>query len=277
MIAEYKEKVKAEYFIRLESGGLSSNLTDLSPAKIKAECMLIYNLRGNADDNNVLQDYFGLPDERSNYSNAIRRLDIDRYRPLVSYLRGANQDPHLKHIELLAWLMNYQPRPYSVALPPPPPPDPPGGSDSEETTSPQAHGLSLKELWTNQKIRWALLETMIVIVCVGLAYRNTRDGGDTGLEKQCMVWTTDRYEPIPCDQKPFNKISFALDTFQVHNFRLITQPDTLTAYSVGRVFYGTVNGKPQVFTSMGKHPITGHYLKPLSFWILRKYFGKTVN
>ncbi|MCZ4245267.1 hypothetical protein [Pedobacter punctiformis] len=92
------------------------------------------------------------------------------------------------------------------------------------------------------------------------------------LNQDCMYWTGDRYQPIVCDQKKGDTPIIALDTQKVAHLKRITQPDTLTLNSLGKVWYVKIGGKPEFYTSDGFHPVyNDRRLKPTTEYILKEY------
>ncbi len=96
----------------------------------------------------------------------------------------------------------------------------------------------------------------------------------TGKE-QCMYWTGNQFRPIPCNQKVEGIVVLALDPEKVHHLRKITRPDTLTKFSIGKVWWGKINGKVDFYTAGGEHPEDNRKrLLPLSAYMLNKYVFK---
>ncbi|MGY3053072.1 hypothetical protein ACVWYG_001269 [Pedobacter sp. UYEF25] len=88
--------------------------------------------------------------------------------------------------------------------------------------------------------------------------------------KECMYWTGDHYEAITCYKKIYGKEIIALDTLMLFHFK--KNPDTLTTYSLGKVWYLKKNGKLEFFSAFGHHTIfTDKELKPISAYIINNY------
>jgi hypothetical protein len=87
-----------------------------------------------------------------------------------------------------------------------------------------------------------------------------------------MYWAGDHYEQVSCNQKLGDTMVIALDTFKLRHFKKITRPDTITGYSLGRVWYIKMDGRVEFYTADGHHPIQQQRrLKPLSDYIIFKY------
>lgn len=249
MFQDYKDLVVKSYREKLAGRDLSNNLSDPTPAKLRDECLFAYTSRYNKErDGKTLEAFFGKPDENGDYHPIIYNVKVSLFRPLAQYLHDMSRKPNTRNIELLAWLIDYQPRPFR------------SGSTIGETTP------ALKE-WIKKHLRESavvlLLTGVIMFILIKIPPK-----------EQCMYWSGDRYEAIDCDQKPFDVQRIALDTFKLNHFKRITRPDTMTAYSVGRVWYVQIGEIPDCFTADGNHPLhPERELRRLSLTILRKYFG----
>ena len=112
MLEDYKKGVTACYRQKKVKGELSLNLSHPTPAKLREECLLVLNTRPQEKDEKIIRDFFNLGGVSSDYSHSIRRFDADRLRPLVNFLKDRIENPEPRNIELLAWLIDFEPRPY---------------------------------------------------------------------------------------------------------------------------------------------------------------------
>jgi hypothetical protein len=113
MFDDYKEKVIFAYQKKRDANAISSNLSRPTPAKLKAECLNIYRERYLKKDENTFRLFFGPKDNAADYSQNIKKLEIDKFRPLINFLNGRTNDTEEKNTELLAWLIDFEPRPYN--------------------------------------------------------------------------------------------------------------------------------------------------------------------
>jgi len=91
---------------------------------------------------------------------------------------------------------------------------------------------------------------------------------------KCMYWKEDHYERIACNETVGGATVINVNEKKLANFRRIMIPDTLTEYSLGKVWYTKINGKHQFFTDSGTHPIdTLRVLSPLTPYILYRYIS----
>ena len=93
-----------------------------------------------------------------------------------------------------------------------------------------------------------------------------------------MIWSDDHYNPVDCSDKTSGIKPPPINRQLVQNFKRITKPDTLTLYSVGKVWYAKYNGRVEFFTAGGAYPLdTNRRLLPMTIHILQKFVLHTVN
>ena len=285
MFRDYKELVVKSYKEKLAGLGLSNHLSDPTPAKLRDECLFAYTSRYDKQrDSKTLEAFFGKPDEHGDYHPVIYNFEVSRFKPLVQFLRDMSREPNTRNIELLAWLIDYQPRPFRYTplveqdINPDPKPDPEipkeqapsKEQDPSKAPVPPAKPEPPTLTW-NEWIKKHQKETALVLLLLGLTLFLLMKMPP---KKQCMYWSGDRYEAVDCNRQLFGAQPIALDTFKLNHFKRITQPDTMTAYSIGKVWYAKIGAVPECFTTDGNHPVhPGKELKKLTLAILREYFG----
>jgi hypothetical protein len=113
MFADYQKQILLTYHEKKAANQLSLNLTHATPAKLKRECMAVLSGRyEHRHDEKILSMFFGPRDNASAYMQAISACDTDKFRPLLAFLRENIVATDQKNIELLAWLIDFQPRPF---------------------------------------------------------------------------------------------------------------------------------------------------------------------
>lgn len=297
MSEEYKELVLAAYLEKRASGPLSPELIRPTPARLKKECLAVCEKRYVKKDEMALRSFFGQQDDIAKYITAIKKCDIDKFRPLRKFMDRDIAATDDKNIALLAWLIDFEPRPYqygqSYAVVSDnqvekegviatkqeeetfiPKQDTPGstGAEPEKNGGGQKTGSVFKS-----RLGWMLLLVPVVLL-FGLYLLLNKDGARSvqgifhpGI-KECMYWTGDQYEAIACDQKKGDTAIIAIDTFRLVHLKRINKPDTLTAFSLGKVWYIKLNGNVEFYTSAGLHPVyPDRRLKPLTAYMLNKY------
>ncbi|MXV14287.1 hypothetical protein [Hufsiella ginkgonis] len=233
----------------------------------------------------------------------------------MNFLKGKTKVSDDKNIELLAWLIDFEPRPYQYGenyLTPEAPGVP--GTDREETQTPNPEIPEFPELpepsdgprkfpeekeetqqleivdtgvtaekHTGDKKGWMFKRRNIAISllllllggCGGYQLWSDRHSASkyalTGRE-QCMYWAEDHYQPVLCNETIEGVSIIPLEKNKVDRFRRITDLRTLTAASVGKVWYLKKDNKVDFFTDTGFHPVfTGRRLRPASRYILDTY------
>jgi hypothetical protein len=116
MFSDYKVQVVDFYKKNRENGSLPLNLINPTPAKLKNESLLVFHSRGSKGDIGIIRQFFGPREDEGGYLKAIKTIDTDKFKPLVNFLKEQTQDTEDKNIELLAWLLDFKPRPYQFSL-----------------------------------------------------------------------------------------------------------------------------------------------------------------
>ncbi len=104
LLAEYKRKISQKE--------ISPLLSKSTPAKIRRECVTVYQERYNRKDEQILRAFFGLPENGKSFLNHIRDFETDKFKPLDNYLKGNTEKTDDKNLELLAWLIDFKYRPH---------------------------------------------------------------------------------------------------------------------------------------------------------------------
>ena len=95
-----------------------------------------------------------------------------------------------------------------------------------------------------------------------------------GNNTSCMYWTGDHYEETPCDLPQAGRLVIKFDKEKKDKFKRILRVDTITEWSVNKIFYIQNNGVYELYTAGGKHPIdTTRYLRKLSQTVFNNQFG----
>lgn len=116
---EYAKQVLKTYREKRDAAALSPLLLNPTTAGLRKACLNVYNERtgkGESIEENTLQAFFGVPPKGKNYGQVIEKHDPDKFRPLQSLIRdGIKKNPSEVMIEILAWLIDFQPRPWARA------------------------------------------------------------------------------------------------------------------------------------------------------------------
>jgi hypothetical protein len=96
-------------------------------------------------------------------------------------------------------------------------------------------------------------------------------------KQRWMVWDTNKYVEVKFDTEKYNVGQLKIyKEERIKFFKKIEHNCEVNYFDEGggvRVWYGkNLNGKLEIFTSFGLHPITGKTLKPVTKYMVNKYF-----
>ncbi|MCZ4224970.1 hypothetical protein [Pedobacter rhodius] len=276
MFEKYKTLVLNFYLEMKEKGFLSSDMENPGRDKLKHECLLTFSKKNSKKDRDLIQMFFDPTNEYNDPIRSIERYDLDKFRPLVAFLKREQNVRGDKNVKLLAWLLDcpsYEDWRNGAVFPTikgkkpgdPPPPLPP----------PPPPPLKVNNIIFKISI------SFIILFIVSIAYAFWKKNKDKAIREatpteQCMYWTGQHYEPIACNDKDANKLKIPLNKEQLANQQKITLPDTLTNWSIGKVWYARtkINGKRDFYTDSGTNPLdTTKRLLPLTDYILTRYIS----
>lgn len=295
MFEDYVAAVMADYGKKKETGALSLNLVGPTAAKIKAECISVCHERFTKGDERVLRPFFESREDVDAYIRTIRLCNADKLKTLSNYLKGVTAKTDDRNIELLAWLIDFEHRPYSkwqkkgiVMVPTGDNIDEikaeaekPGNEVAIPLTA--AVSLPVTEDPVFRKISKTLPAIAALIVAALITFGTYRYFQNTGTPSVqtfaaasgasgCMYWNGERYQPLPCNKKLGDTLIVALDTIRLNHFQKIMRTDTITDKCIGKIWYFKADNKLEYFTAGGFHPVhPERKLKPLSRHMLEKY------
>lgn len=299
MFVDYAKLVLRSYEEKRVENVLSPRLIHPTPALLKEECMVVFTERYKRKDQGALSVFFGDGSEGEVGLKSIKKFDIDKFRPLVNFLQKKTQNPDKKNIELLAWLIDFEPRPFEYGRRYDPDntllinnagekiqevfdkeelKDKPAFRDEDELqqhiVSPQSPSNKNRFIF---KAKTGIIILIILVVAAGFAYWvqnekwQTRSSLNFITRGACMYWAGDHYEQVSC-AKHGDTLVVALDTFKLKHLKKINLPDTITQNAIGAVWYIKVNGNVEFFTSDGYYPLDPkRKLKPITDYIIQKY------
>src|SRR5690606_19463251 len=59
------------------------------------------------------QRFFDPENHYSNHDERVNHFELDGFRPLVNFLEGKTRNPDERVVKILAWLIDFEPRPYA--------------------------------------------------------------------------------------------------------------------------------------------------------------------
>jgi len=276
-IDDYKKGVKTKYE-EAKTGNFSGFLLKPSPAELKNLCLVFFDKGFNKWDQEIVERFFEL-DDKSNKRKQIECFDVDKFKPIGNFLKGKTETTRVVNLDLIAFLVDFNPRPYRKFI----------SRNKCELTDGIALNETLKfeieenenEVLFFEEFKNKSVSKRIVFLLLLLFVLGTAGYGVKNIflpNKNCMVWTENHYEVVECDKVndtvevcPFNQNI-------LENFKKISVCDTTTFFSHKNiekplVWYGKSLDKKEYeyFNCPGLHPETGKTLKPISKYIIGKY------
>jgi hypothetical protein len=293
MFEEYKKDLLKFYRIRKENHRLSVNLEEPGREKLRKECLDVFKRKNTPRDKDFIRSVFDPTDEYEDQVRSIEKFNLDRFRPLINFLKEEVKiirDDKL--IKLLAWLLDFptygdwrelseeglklifdnaatgnNSTPPIIIFPPDEPPLPP---DNPPTTPPPLENISFPRFSPRQIIIACTLLLSICSISFMIWERMVTSIRMPKADEKFMYWDGDHYEPVKAGEQEPGVTIIPLDLKKLNQQRKINLPDTMTKYSLGKVWYKGRGKGHEFFTDSGIYPPdTSRRLLPLSSTILR--------
>jgi hypothetical protein len=111
MPEDYQDLVLAAYERKRDSGELYSILPRETTARIKRACLKVYDSRYDERDADILSMFFDVDKMGCDFREIINKSETDDFKTLWKYIRKDTDRTSEENSELLAWLIDFQPRP----------------------------------------------------------------------------------------------------------------------------------------------------------------------
>ncbi len=317
LFKDYTDLVLKAYEEKRNANLLSRLLMQPTTANIRQDCLNVYNDRinkGQKLEENILTAFFGVPPAGKNFGYVIARYPPDKFRPFQKFIKGEIKNPSLATVELLAWLIDFNPRPLAYAqrmLGANPDinssehlvtdsneenpesignetdftevyqEEPAKGTENptqyEEVKTPvkaKEHNSesSSDKILQKRKLKIAVTASLIFATLLGGGYMLGKN--DTNTNMGCMYWSVDHYEPVSCNEKG-KGLLVPLDEEKIKSFRKIMRKDTITEWSIGKLYYIKNDNDIECYTEAGNYPLNiTRYLKVVTQYIYDKYLRK---
>jgi len=292
---DYIKLVKRAYEEKRSKNELSVLLAQSSPAKIRQACLHLYKEHYEKEehqvikkDEQILKAFFGPAETGKEFLKLIQGFETDKFRPLDNYLKGNTDNTDQIKLELLAWLIDFQHRPFAVGKEfrlteeetnfirgnnereIQPEADKTVLEEDKEiveacmeketadvTLQPQENLaassiIPLKEDKPKKRYKRAILVFLSFIVCVGGMYALWQYNQNAN--NVCVYWKDDHYEQVDCNDDPKGRIIITLNREKAKSFRRITQKDTMTEWSIGKAYYIKDSNIIKLYTEAGNYP-----------------------
>ncbi|WP_442591208.1 hypothetical protein ACSBL2_08245 [Pedobacter sp. AW31-3R] len=307
---EYTKAVILAYEKKKEEVLLPPNLQRHTPARLKKECVNVFPERYTEKDNRTFATLFGKRNNAEEYLTIIESADPDIFRPLNNFLKGSTA--YLReeaNIELLAWLIDFQPRPnrpgdiYAFVKAEQNPSSPTTELSTDAAESPAAEpeeeeqnteiivasdGKRIVEEDLPEPKPYGLADPLVDnrILNIPAKFKKTIIAFFAVFVmvsilyiiypgSQYMYWDGKQYQSIAYGQKVEGAAIVVLDTFRLNHLKKITDLSLITANDIGKVHYAKTDGHVEFYTAGGDHPEDNRKrLLPMTEYIYKKYVSK---
>jgi len=304
MHESYKKVLKEHYEIE-KKGEQINSLLNPTPAGLRD--LFVYRMEqsNNVADVNVFEQFLGFSYEK----NAVNKIkaEIDKFRPLVNFLKDKSDLTEIKRLNALAILLDYPNRPFNkfsniqkntteiIEEKKEEIIEKPNDISKEEVIVKQkeitvVEDLTPKEntqevivvpdeepIKNQRKFPFKEIGIIGIVVIIGISLFINIKNFTT---KDCMVWKGEKYEAVDCSEtiNSFAETTLPKDDKLIKDFRKI-KVDNKTSFfdkkGNPKVWYiKNPNGTLEFFNQPGLQPETEKTLKPISKYIIQEYVLK---
>ncbi|WP_231490357.1 hypothetical protein [Pedobacter sp. Leaf170] len=112
MFSTYKQAVLNNYDQRKTAGTLPLRLQSPTPASVKEHLMQYLEQHFDArKDRIILEAFFGNQNDAEGFAKRLSRMEINKFKSVIKFLKGKTTNPEDKQVHLAALLTNFE-RPY---------------------------------------------------------------------------------------------------------------------------------------------------------------------
>ncbi|TDP57775.1 hypothetical protein [Flavobacterium dankookense] len=267
---DYK-KLLQNHYERSKSDRFSGLLDSPSPAQIRTLCVALCEKELSRKDDEVFRLFFETK-EGELLKKSIDHCNIDRFRPIISFLKNETDTENRVRVEMAAILCGFEPRPYSEFSK--------KGFVEEEKSfvfTEERNGFDtiIDKTVIGKK---STFKKKVAVGVLGLAVTFLAGFGIKEIvipKKECMVWRGVHYERIDCQDETLGLVSEIVKPFDEKEFELrkIEVCDTTTFFKNGKavVWYGKKDGEVTYFNQDGRNPENGDELKEITQYMIDKY------
>jgi hypothetical protein len=276
---DYKKAVQLHYEIA-KKGAFSQFLANPSPAQMRELCLRICRETMSKKEEEIFKSFFETK-PTDTIIKSIEKVSIDKFRPIISFLKGESDTENGIRVEMAAILIDFEPRPYKVF------PNMPEASATDETSSSQVQAVQI-ETATNVASAKNNPENPAVISSPKKNVKNKFVIGSFAVlslfgvkqllfkEKECMRWSGNHYETVHCTAQAQGFASYEIikpyddDEYQRKKLDVC---DTTTFFKGDKpkVWYSKKNNVVAFFNMDGTNPENGAELRQITPYIIEKY------
>lgn len=276
---DYILAVRSKYEVE-KNKVYSDFLLKPSPAQLRDLCLIIHDKGLSKKDKEVFELFFKTKPD-SELRKAIENIDVEKLRKICNFLNEKSKTTSQNSLNLIAILINYELRPFSLFLVSDLIIDKEETKDINEPASivkdmPQKNDTQKPKSSKKLKNKIAIgFLGLIGLTSIGYTTKNM-----IAPDPQCMQWQKNHYEVVDCTNENQQGLlkQYDIIPFDENQSKLIKieVSDTTTFFKNGNslYWYCKVNGKPEFFNTHGVHPETGKALKPVTDYIVNKYIKK---
>jgi hypothetical protein len=274
---DYIVAVKSKYEVEKDKI-YSDFLLKPTPAQIRDFCLIIHDNGMSNRDKEVFELFFKTKPD-STLRKAIEKMDVEKFKKICNFLNNKSLSTSQNSLNLVAILVGYELRPFSRFL------NAVLESKNVDVIE-QNKALDLVDSFVDikqyNKIKPAVslkkkisigILSLIGVSTIGYTAKNI-----IAPDPQCMQWQINHYEIVDCQSDNTKGLMYQSEIvpFNENQSQLIKieVTDTTTFFKNGKpmYWYCKVNGKPEFFNTHGLHPETNKALRPVSEYIVDKYF-----
>ncbi|MDC6364010.1 MULTISPECIES: hypothetical protein [Flavobacteriaceae] len=283
----YKREILEQY--RRENGGeIRGYLSSPTRKQIREACLWLLKRRNWKYDEEILNRFFQFSGEKSK-SLQIQQFNPDRFVPIVKFIKGKTNDTSIENLELIAWLIDFKPRPLTIYLNSDNPVDLKEVSKKNESDPnidfETIEDISVEDIIDKKKKkrrRWVITISIAfaTVLLTNLAIRHPIFNSKTLPEhsNQCMAWADSSYVSISCAKKPYSQYGTPiepLNQIKLENFKRVNVTMATSFFSEdGKPmiwYFKNKDGEIEYYTAPGLHPITGKTLREITPYIIQTY------
>ncbi|WP_424989317.1 hypothetical protein [Flagellimonas sp.] len=281
----YQEAVLRKY--KKDKGGeMRGYLAAPTCSQIRDACMYLLDRRDEKNDAYILTRFFEFKTEH-NRLKEIENFGLGKFKAIEKFLKGDIKQTSTKNINLISWLIDFQPRPYEEYLK-----SDFHGPVHESTLSANTHKKAPKiadpqtTYGTTERIKkrkpfWITIPIIIVIVLLlTISFLKVIRNGSNHASKQpqCMAWADSLYMKVPCSSKPYSQYGTKvepLDITKLKNFKKVEVNMATQFFSEDDKpllwYYKNKEGEIEYFTAPGLHPTNDETLRKITPYIIQTY------
>lgn len=257
----YKDDVVAAFISKQTHEPDQDWLIRPTRARLKQRCLQLASAELKPGDESILREFFEIEGRGVRYRDAIDVWNAEDFKTLEIFLKKPETQPAEKNVQLLAWLIQFEPRPfaeYQKGLTDRPVNEERNREKTDHAETPNEVEDSKKErdnkVWPvreSAKSRWKQIAAgggvLLTILAAWYIYRSD--------DNKCMYWNGEHYVATACTVPRLDTPIVPLDPARLRGFRQLRHLDTLTSYAVDRFWYAQKGKHVDVFTGPGVHPV----------------------